>query len=231
MSSEPENLSSTRSDAPPDRLLAPWWRSGLLLLESRPFAKVLLDKYIVFIFFSYPTLVALAESLDRFHRWSWLERWLQVSRPAVELLRPILPVFHSVGSQFVANGIGYDVTVAQHLYVFCYLVGTPILIFLCITIWRRPRHEWLRLVRVVPQRLLYGVLVGAMFLVPSSVYWVAWDAPNRGFPFFLFLIGPVFAGIIVFVVSGVIALGAIIEGDRVRAEQRLMRSQRRSPLN
>jgi hypothetical protein len=195
--------------------------------------KALLDRNIALIFCGYPTLVAFGASLDSFYQLTWFERWLQVSKPAVEVLRPLLPVFNCGDLRLTTNGVSYDMLAAQHLYAYCYLVGFPILIFLCIAVWRSSRHEWLRVVRVVPQYVLYGVLIGAILLLPFSTFWVMWDAPNGWFcdPVFLFVIGPVFAGIIMFILSGAIALGAIIEGDRLRAERRATRNQRMQSLD
>jgi hypothetical protein len=74
--------------------------------------------------FAYFAIIALA---SWWHP-SWLEYWLRLWSPVVEMMREFLPVFDYFERRFVERGFGHRLPVVHHLLMAGWLFLLPLLL-------------------------------------------------------------------------------------------------------
>lgn len=195
----------------------------LIALDRRPFARSLAKWYGPAVVVGYCAIIALATS----QQWPWLEWWLGLWTPVVDVLRQIIPLFDNFERALVAKGFGHRVAVIHHLLAFGWTVGIAIFVFLFLTVMNLSREEWKRFVSIVPTYRLALVFIGGTIAFLPVLYWIVFGfgLTSDGIPLFawhrydpaLIGIGINFYGVTLFGIGTQISLGGLLVGWRMDA--------------
>jgi hypothetical protein len=219
ISSKSAGHPATPPNDAPSNGQAPWSGMVLIALDRRPFAKLLLKWYTGIFIVSYCGLIAWASA----QQWSWLDWWLELWTPIVDVLRQIVPVFDNFERALVVKGFGHRVPVIQHLLAFGWIAGLPIFGFLFLTVLNLSETEWKRFTSVVPRHRIALAFVACVISFLCVLVWVvfgyaftpvivlfAWQRYNLP----LIAIGVMFVAVIMFGIGSQVLLRALLSGDR-----------------
>jgi hypothetical protein len=146
---------------------APWYGSGLIAFDARPFARSLLCWYAGAALVGYCAVIAWAQSLHS----AWLVWWLDLWAPVVDVLRPVLPIFNRFDRALTAKGFADRAPVIDHLIAVGWLITIPTFAFLTWTMWRLSHEELVRFVTKVPSHRLAIMFFGfALFFIWGLVW-------------------------------------------------------------
>jgi hypothetical protein len=169
----PATEASDAAIRPPSR----WYGPILIAIETRPFALSLLTVRAPLVIIGYCALIGVAS----YQHWLWLDTWLTIWSPIVDLLRDIIPVFKQLEYVLVLNHYAGNTAAIDHLIAFAWFINPPIFVFVSLVVLNLTDKDWDRFVTLVPPHLIglgsfacpvftFAALVVAIFGVRLHVH-------------------------------------------------------------